>query len=85
MNRGVRVASASGCVIAAAVLATYVVAANHFFSPWNWLWILGFPIAAIIVFFRRFSPWVWLGGFVWLTTCSFATFMLSSLAFGIGT
>jgi len=72
-------------VIGAAALAAYVAVARHFFSEWNWLCILGFPLVATVVLFRHSRPWVWPATFVWLAICSFLAFMATTQALGLGT
>lgn len=85
MNSVVRIASANLSVVATAALAAWGIVASHFFSEWNWLWILGFPVAATFVLFRRSSPWVWAALFAWLAICSFFAFVLTTQALGLGT
>ena len=85
MNNIRRVASASIGVVATTALAACVIVANRLFSEWNWLWILGLPLAFTIIYFRRSPPWVWPAGFFWLAICSFFAFMLASQALGLGT
>jgi hypothetical protein len=80
-----RIVYASLGVMSAAALAAYSVAGNHFFSPWNWLLILGLPVVAIIVFFRRSPLSVWLASFAWLVICPFLAFMATGQALGLGT
>ena len=85
MNSVLRIASGSLAVIGTAALAAYLVVASHFYSEWNWLWIMGFPLVATVVLFRRSRPWVWPATFAWLTACSFLAFMVTTQALGLGT
>ena len=79
-----RLTSASLAVVATAALAAWFVASSRIVSEWNWAWIVGFPIAATAIFFRRSLPWVWLVVFAWLAICSFVAFMTTAAELGLG-
>jgi hypothetical protein len=84
MNSAIRVAVGTIGVVAAAALAALVIVESRYFSEWNWLWIVGFPLAVTIVLFRRSRPWVWPAAFAWLVICSFLAFVLTTQALGLG-
>jgi hypothetical protein len=85
MNSAGRVGIASAGVVATAFVGTCAIVATHFFSQWNWLWVVGIPLAVTAALFRRSPPWVWPLIFAWLAICSFFVVLLTNQALGFGT
>lgn len=85
MNTLFRIAGATVVAFATAALVAWCVVASQFFSSWNWLAIIGPPLAISYIALRREPLWMRAALFVWLAVVSFVGFLLTTQALGLGT